>query len=207
MPRSVRARDAPAERCPTPGLNEPVHAFLEWLGNTPWSIALLESLWVWPLIESTHVLTIALFVGTAAMNDLRLLGFTMKSVPASEVTGQLLRVTRGAFVMMVVTGLLIFYSNPVRYYHNVFFRTKLLLFVVAGLNVWLFHGRIHRSVADWQHDAMPPRVARLAGLVSLIAWAAIVVAGRLIAYDWFDCDLQPQPAFINWAADCAALFD
>ena len=38
--------------------------------------------------------------------------------------------------------------------------------------------------------------------MSLTAWAAVVVAGRMMAYNWFDCDIQPQSAFINWAAGC-----
>ena len=61
-----------------------IRSFLEWLGGTPWSVALLESLWVWPLVESTHVLTIAVFVGTAMMMDLSLMGVTFGSVPASD---------------------------------------------------------------------------------------------------------------------------
>ncbi len=184
-----------------------MHDFLTWLGSTSWSVALLESIWVWPLVESTHVLTLALFVGTAIINDLRLLGLTLRGVPASDVTGRLLRWTRGGFVVMVSTGLLLFYSDPVRYYHNIFFRTKMLLLVVAGLNIAFFHGRIHRRVQEWRDDAVPPRAARVAGAVSLIAWAGIVVAGRLIAYNWFDCDIQPQSVFVNWASGCAALLE
>ena len=179
-----------------------IEAFFAWLGNTSWSVALLESLWVWPLMESAHVLSIGLFVGTAVMNDLRLVGVAFRSVPVSEFTGRLLPWTRGGFVVMVVTGLLVFYSNPLRYYYNIFFRFKVLLLVVAGLNAWLFHTRIHRRVAEWDLDPVPPRAARMAGAVSLFAWALIVVAGRMIAYNWFDCDLQPQPGFVNWAAGC-----
>jgi hypothetical protein len=176
--------------------------FLVWLGETPWSVRLLESYYVWPLIESTHVLTIALFVGTAAMMDLRLLGVSFGGVPASEFTSRMLPWTRGAFAVMVLTGLLIFYSAPVRYYHNVFFRAKMILLVISGLNIWLFHGRIHKRVAEWDVDAVPPRSARIAGAVSLTVWALIVVFGRMIAYNWFDCDLQPQPGWVNWAAAC-----
>lgn len=176
--------------------------FLEWLGSTPWSVALLESLYVWPFVESTHVLTLGLFVGTAVMNDLRLLGWTMKRVPVSEVTGRLLPWTRIGFAVMVITGLLIFYSSPVRYYHNIFFRLKVLLLIVAGLNAFVFHRGIHRRVAEWDLDPVLPPEARRAGAVSLVAWALIVVAGRLIAYNWFDCDIQPQPDLINWAAGC-----
>ena len=103
---------------------------------------------------------------------------------------------------MAVTGLLLFYATPVRNYQNVFFRIKVILLVAAGLNVWLFHSRIHRRVAEWDHAPVPPRAARIAAIVSLTAWAGVVVAGRMMAYNWFDCDIQPQSAFINWAAGC-----
>ncbi|MEE2649268.1 MAG: DUF6644 family protein [Acidobacteriota bacterium] len=172
------------------------------MGSTTWSLALLESLYVWPLLESTHVLSLGLFVGTAVMNDLRLLGWTMREVPVSEVTGRLLPWTRIGFAVMLTTGLLLFYSSPVRYYHNIFFRFKVLLLIVAGLNAFVFHRGIHRRVAEWDNDTKLPRAARVAGAVSLIAWALIVVSGRLIAYNWFDCDIQPQSNLINWAAGC-----
>jgi hypothetical protein len=180
-----------------------MEGFLVWLGGTPWSVALLESLYVWPLVESTHVLGIALFVGTTVMMDLRLVGVAFAKVPITQFTRRVLPWTRAAFGVMVATGLLIFYSNPVRYYHNIFFRGKMLLLVAAGLNVWWFHSRTHRRVAEWDLADTPPRAARVAGLVSLITWAGIVVAGRMIAYNWFDCDIQPQPDFVNWAAGCA----
>ena len=179
-----------------------IRSLLEWLGNTPWSVRLLESLYAWSLVESTHVLTLGLFVGTAVMMDLRLVGLTFGSVPVSEFTGRLLPWTRAGFAVMAVTGLLLFYSSPLRYYHNLFFRIKVLLLIVAGLNVWLFHGRIHRNVAAWDLDAAPPRAARIAGAVSLLVWALVVVSGRLVAYNWFECDLQPQPELVNRVAGC-----
>ena len=177
--------------------------FFVWLEGTPWSARLLESLWVWPLLESAHVLSITVFVGTAVMMDLRLVGVSFGGVRASDFTGRLLPWTRWGFAVMVVTGLLVFYSNPVRYYHNMFFRFKMLLMVIAGLNVWVFHSRIHKKVAEWDLEPSPPRAARLAGAVSIVAWMLIVISGRLIAYNWFDCDIQPQPAFVNWASGCA----
>ena len=69
----------------------------------PWSIALRESLFVWPLLESTHVLTLMMFVGTTAMLDLRLLGVTFRGVPASEFTSRLLPWTRASFAVMAIT--------------------------------------------------------------------------------------------------------
>ncbi|HSH74568.1 MAG TPA: hypothetical protein VLA09_02600, partial [Longimicrobiales bacterium] len=91
---------------------------------------------------------------------------------------------------------------PVRYYYNVFFRLKMLVLVLAGLNVWLFHSRIHRRIDEWDALDRPPRAARIAGAVSIVAWTVVVMSGRMIAYNWFDCDLQPQPGWVNWAAGC-----
>jgi hypothetical protein len=175
---------------------------MQWLAEQPASIALRESLFVWPLIESTHVLTLAVFVGTAAMLDLRLLGVSFRGVPASTFTARLLPWTRASFALMTVTGLLLFYATPVRNYQNLFFRVKVVLLVAAILNIWLFHSRIHRRVAEWDLDAVPPRAARVAAVVSLAAWTGVVVAGRMMAYNWFDCDIQPQSALVNWAAGC-----
>jgi hypothetical protein len=175
---------------------------LEWVAATSWSVALHESLYMWPLVESTHVLSLTLFVGTAILLDLRLLGVALKRVPVSEVTGRLLPWTRLGFAVMVATGLLLFYATPVRNYQNIFFRLKMILFALAGLNVWLFHSGVHRRVAEWDLALPTPRAARVSALVSLVAWAGVVVAGRFIAYNWFDCDIQPQSAFVNWAAGC-----
>jgi hypothetical protein len=176
--------------------------FLQWVAATPWSIALRESLYVWPLVESTHVLSLGLFVGTAVMLDLRLLRLGFRRVPVSELTGRLLPWTRAGAIVMVITGLLLFFATPIRNYQNVFFRIKVVLLVAAGINVWLFHARTHRRVAEWDIDAAPPRAARVAAVVSIVAWAGVIIAGRLVAYNWFDCDLQPQPALVNWLAGC-----
>jgi hypothetical protein len=176
--------------------------FLEWLASTRWSIALHESLYMYPLVESTHVLSIMLFAGLTWVMDLRLLGWTLKTVPVSEVLDRVLPWIRVGFVISMVTGLLLFYAIPVRNYQNIFFRIKVIMLVVAGLNAWVFHYTVERRVPDWDLDPIAPRGARVAGAVSLVLWASVIVAGRMIAYNWFDCDIQPQSDFINWAAGC-----
>ena len=108
------------------------------------------------------------------------------------------------FAMMVVTGALLFYAIPVRSYLNIFFRIKVIALVFAGLNAWIFQVGIRRRTAEWDLQASPPRAARMAGLASLALWAVIIVAGRMIAYNWFDCDKQPQADFINWVSGCVA---
>jgi Family of unknown function (DUF6644) len=176
--------------------------FCEWLASTKGSIALHESLLMYPLIESTHVLTLCLFLGMTVFLDLRLLGVTLRRVPVSEMTSRIVPLMVAGFVVMVGTGLLLFYAIPVRSYQSVFLRLKLLALVLAGLNVWVFYRTVHRRVSEWDRDRVPPRRARVAALVSLLCWSVVVVSGRLAAYNWFDCDMQPQPAIVNWAAGC-----
>lgn len=175
---------------------------VEWLASTRGSIALHESLYVYPLVESTHVLTLGLFAGTTAMIDLRLLGLALRQVPVAEVMRRLLPWTIAGFVVMVVTGSLLFYAIPVRTFHSIFFRAKVVMLILAGVNVWVFQRRVAPALAGWDAGGAVPRGARRTALASLVLWAGIIVAGRMIAYNWFDCDLQPQSAFVTWAAGC-----
>ena len=175
--------------------------FCEWLANTPWSIALHESRWGYSIVESVHVLSLCLFLGMAVMLDLRLLGVTMRRTAVSEVVGRLLPWIVAGFVLMVISGALLFYAIPVRTFQNIFFRVKMLLLISAGLNVWIFHSTVYRKVAEWNLHSVPPRRARVSATVSLVVWAGIVIAGRMIAYNWFDCD-RPQRAIIILAEGC-----
>jgi len=175
--------------------------FCQWLAETRGSIALHESLFMYPLVESVHVLTLCLFVGMSVLLDLRLLGLTMRRIPVREITDRLLPWMIGGFVIMVVTGLLLFYAIPIRSYQNVFFRLKMITLVLAGINAWTYHVGIHRKIDTWGVEGRPPRRARMAGVLSLVFWGVIVVSGRMIAYNWFDCDLG-QSSVINWAAGC-----
>ncbi len=72
---------------------------------------------------------------------------------------------------------------------------------LSGLNAFVFHAGVDRRVAEWDLEPVPPRAARRAGARSLILWAVIVVCGRMIAYNWFDCD-KPKPAILNTLAGC-----
>ena len=130
--------------------------FCEWLAATNGSIALHESLYMYPLVESIHVLTLCVFVGLAVILDLRLLGLAFAQTRVSEVT-RLLPWTFAGFAVMVVTGVLLFYAIPVSTYQSVFFRAKVLFLIGAGLNVWFFHSRVYRRLADWDHLRVTPR--------------------------------------------------
>lgn len=159
----------------------------EWLGNTPWSIALHESRYVFLIVLTVHVLTLSVFVGTAVMIDLRLLGIALTRVPVSQVMTRLLPWSGAGFLVMIASGALLFYSAPLLRYENVFFRLKMAALVLAVINAWLFHRMSYRSIAEWDRDPVPPRGARTAGALSLVLWAIIITAGRMMAYQdyWF----------------------
>lgn len=158
----------------------------QWLEATAGSVAIRESLLVYPIIETTHVLTLCLFIGFIALLDLRLLGLALGGVPVSQLTGRLLPWALGGFVVMAISGSLLFYSGPIRAAANIFFQVKMALLALAGVNALAFHFTIHRRVADWDRDPVPPLRARIAGFCSLLLWTGVVVCGRLQAYNWFD---------------------
>jgi hypothetical protein len=158
----------------------------QWLGATPWSVALRESTWAYPIVESIHVLALCLFLGFAVVLDLRLVGVAMRRTRVSEIVERLMPWTTAGFVLMVTTGALLFYSSPVRFYGNVFFRVKALTLVLAGLNALVFHATVCRRLREWDEAPVAPAAARVAGYLSLTLWMVIVVSGRMIAYNWFN---------------------
>src|SRR5262245_27899042 len=104
--------------------------FAQWLADTPGSIALHESLYMYPIVESVHVLTLCVFMGMSVLWDLRLLGVVFTSVPFTDLARRILPWMIGGFIVMSITGALLFYAIPVRSYQSVWFRAKLILLVL-----------------------------------------------------------------------------
>jgi hypothetical protein len=146
------------------------------------STAIRESVWVFPIIESIHVLGITVLVGTIAVLDLRLLGVILKREPVSNIARQVLPWTWGGFALMLVTGLLLSIAEAATNYYNPAFRIKLVLLILVGLNPLIFHSSVYRRVSEWDVSAVAPFRARLAAVCSLVLWSGIIVAGRMIAY-------------------------
>ena len=178
--------------------------FCQWLETTRGSSAIHESLWGYPTVATVHVMALSLFVGMIAILDFRLLGVTMPRVPVSEIADRLLPWIAAGFVVMVLSGSLLFYSDPVRYYPNIFLRFKLIMLTAAALNAWVFYKSVYRHVSQWDLDPVAPRAARVAGALSLALLAVIILAGRMIAYydEWFDCNRQPHSAIVNYIGGC-----
>ena len=131
-------------------------SFLTWMDNLPSSIALRESTWTYPIVESVHSVGICLFVGLTLLWDLRLLGVGLRRIPVSEVWTKLIPwMTLGALVMMC-TGVALFFSKPLFFWSNIFFRLKLVALVLALLNAMAFHFGIEKKLVDWDTSPQTP---------------------------------------------------
>ena len=123
---------------------------------TPLATTIRENEFLFPWIESVHVLAIVLVVGTISIIDLRLLGVASLDRAATRLMRDVLPWTWGAFVFAAITGGLLFSSNAPKYAHNFFFQGKLVFLVAAGLNMAIFHVFGLRDVARWDTAAPHP---------------------------------------------------
>jgi hypothetical protein len=157
--------------------------FCQWLQQTSLGVSISESAWLFPILESLHVIALALVVGSIAVVDLRLLGWASKDRLVSQLTEELLPFTWAAFAAAAITGFLLFMSNAVGYIENYLFRAKLLLLVLAAVNMCVFHFLTYRTVSQWDHEvATLPTGAKVAGALSLTIWLSIIVVGRWIGF-------------------------
>ena len=145
-------------------------------------MAIADSPWLFPTIESLHVLALTLVVGSIAVVDLRLIGVRAAWWRATTLSGHLLPFTWAAFALAALTGGLLFCSQATTYYGNLPFRLKLVMLAVAGLNMASFHLVSYRHVARWDEAGRPPTGARIAGVLSICIWASVVFLGRWIAF-------------------------
>jgi hypothetical protein len=161
----------------------PLSAFCEAAEGTAVGEAIRASTWLFPTIETTHLVAMVLLVGSITAFDLRLLGLAMRCESVSHLAERLLPCTWSAFGVMIVTGALMFTSDAVvKYCFNPALGIKLLLMVLAGVNMALFHFTIYRRVAAWDKAGTPPLSAKLVGSFSVLLWASVVCAGRWIGF-------------------------
>jgi hypothetical protein len=126
----------------------PLLTLARWLQDTSLRLDLSQSTWAVPIIGAIHVLAIAWFGGSVLVNDARLRRFRWIGLS-----------------ILLFTGALLFWSQPLRLYYSQFFRVKMLLIILIGVTTLL-----------------PERHARLAVAVSLALWAGVILASRGIAY-------------------------
>jgi hypothetical protein len=141
-----------------------------------------ESLWLFPAIETLHLLGMAVLVGSIAAFDLRLLGWMLRRQRVSALAERLLPWSWAGFAVQLVTGALLFASEAVKVYPNPAFRLKMLLLFLVGLHALIFHVSVYRNVASWDDTEVLPAGPKVAGFVSILLWIGIVAAGRFIGF-------------------------
>jgi len=159
---------------PTPLLNA--------IRDTGLAGAIRNSLYLFPLIESFHVIGLTLVFGTIAMVDLRLLGLASTHRRISRVKSDLLKWTWLAFALTGITGALMFTTNAPVYFANLQFRLKRACIALAGINMLIFELTTGRAVHRWDTQRSAPAAGKLAGALSLLLWISVIFFGRWIGF-------------------------
>jgi hypothetical protein len=157
----------------------------EWLETTRLAELVTQSLYGFQILVAIHLMGLGLSVGMVIWFDLRLLGKVLTATPVSMVYRRLAPWMVTGFAMMFASGAVIFVGFATAAYANPYFRTKLVMIALAGLNAALFHGFTQRRLAGWDTWAHPPAVARAAGAISIASWVVVVLAGRMMSYTMF----------------------
>jgi hypothetical protein len=159
-------------------------AFAEfWMAveNWPLSLRIGESAW-FPFLESLHVVGATFVVGSILMIDLRLLRLAGREHALSRMMREVVPWTWGAFILATVTGLGLFITRASAYVENRAFQIKVLLLLLAGINMLMLHRVTLRERERLDSGEIKSRAAAMAGACSLLVWIGVIVAGRWVGH-------------------------
>jgi len=152
----------------------------QWLEvNLPGGTYLRESTYGFSFLLTAHVVAMCWFFGLILMMDLRLVGVANLRTRVEEISPRLLPWQVVGFIVMTMTGGMLFWAQPLRYFGKTFFWWKMGLMVLAGVNAGIIHLITKKSDAAWDS-----RAAKVAGAASIVLWVGVLALGRLVAYDW-----------------------
>lgn len=147
--------------------------------------AMRQWLWLYPSVETVHLVGIGLLFGSIAVLDLRLLGFA-RAISARALAKHVLPWTAGSFLLIVPSGLLMFTAHATEFIDSPVFVLKMCLIMLAGVNAGVFHTTVFRSADVWDAEDMrklpPPPSVRASAGISLLLWISVIACGRLLAY-------------------------
>ncbi len=151
---------------------------LEWVAGSPLSKWISQSTWAFAVIESIHLLALSVIGGAVLVVDIRLLGFGIKTQTLEKTARDAQPWFLGAWAVMIVTGLLLFWSEPQKLYYSTPFAVKMISLVLGTI----FALTIRRRVAMAPDGKIPPMVMKLVALVSLALWFGVGAGGRWIGF-------------------------
>lgn len=157
----------------------------QWLEATAIARWVQESLYGFALVVAVHILGLTVSVGTLIWFDLRLLGVSMLRIPVSQLYRRLMPWTLSGFAVMFVSGAILLSAYATAAYGNLYFRIKAAALLLAGVNAFVYHRVTERQISRWDEARRPSVPARMAGLVSIVVWAVVILAGRMMSYTMF----------------------
>ena len=147
--------------------------------------AMRQWLWLYPSVETVHLVGIGLLFGSIAVLDLRLLGFS-RHISARVLARHVLPWTIGSFALIIPSGLLMFSAHATEFIESEVFILKMMLILAGGVNAGVFHTTVFRSADVWDSEEMrklpPPPSVRVSAAISLVLWVCVIACGRLLAY-------------------------
>ena len=159
-----------------------LHAFAQWLSETPVSQTIQNVSWIIPAVQSIHILSIAIVISSVFMVDLRLLSVIGRDQPTAAYTSRFLTWIWPTLVVLAITGAILITGEPSRSLENPAFQTKMVLLVLAMITTAVLQRPTAKDPAYWELTAGHRMSARLLAVLSLLLWVGIVFAGRWIAY-------------------------
>ena len=162
-----------------------IDRLLDLVEALPSSVAIRESINIYTALLASHVIGMCVFAGLVLMMDLRLMGVGNMRTPFSQLQRRLFPWQMAGMAVSAVSGIILIYGQPSRFYANIFFWVKMMMMFVAGVNALAFHRSAYHTVSLWDAGGATPLAARLSGVLSIALWAGVVVSGRMIAYNWF----------------------
>ena len=157
----------------------------EWLEATSIALWVKESQYGFAAVVAVHILGLTLSVGTLIWFDLRLLGVSMLRIPVSKLYRRLMPVILAGFAVMFMSGGILLAAYATSAYGNLYFRIKAVALVLAGINAFFYHRVTERQIHRWDEARLPSLPARAAGLISILVWGVVIVAGRMMSYTMF----------------------
>lgn len=150
--------------------------FFHWCDNTAISEWVRGGIWEFPMIETIHILALALLYGCIVVISLRLMGVLMRGWTVAGITKEVTPYLNWSLAVILVTGSMLYLSEAMKAYDNVAFWTKIYLLFAA----LLFHFTVVRRVT--RRDQVPRATGFIVGAVSLALWLGIGCAGRAIGF-------------------------
>ncbi len=159
-----------------------IRAFCVWLAATPLSVMIGSTRWVVPMVQTLHILAIAVVLSSVLMLELRVLELAGRSQSVMQAARRFLPWLLGGLAVLAMTGALLIVSEPQRSLVNSAFWTKMCLLALAVTATLGLQRAQWRIVASQEQPCPAGVAARAIAVLTFFLWVAIVVAGRWIAY-------------------------